>query len=84
MSVKPVSVKLNNSTSNNNNEVKQQNNLPRNQQQRMPQQNRNAGDVAFGGIPDYVIMFMDGIERGGFVASFYGAGFLRYGRAENL
>ena len=70
MSVKPVSVKLNNSTSNNNNEVNQQKNLPRNLQPRMPQQNRNAGDVAFGGVPDYVIMFMDGIERGGFVASF--------------
>lgn len=72
MSVKPVSVKLNNSTSNNNQEVKRQNNksnleLPSHNS--VPQGN-NAKDVPFGGASDFVIMFMDGIERGGFVASF--------------
>lgn len=71
MSVKPVSVKLNNSTSNNNQEVKKQNlqNLNLSQQTTLPQK-RSAKDVAFGGAADAVIMFMDGIERGGFVASF--------------
>lgn len=64
MSVKPVSVKLNNGTSNNNQEVKKQSN------QNLPQQYNNAKDVQFGGLADVVIKFMDGIERGGFVASF--------------
>lgn len=75
MSVKPVSVKLNNRTSDNNKEVRKQSqnnsNLP---QQTVPQaagqQNHNAKNVAFGNAANAVVMFMDGIERGGFVASF--------------
>ncbi len=72
MSVKPVSVKLNSSASNNNQEVKKQNSQPAN----LPQQtvasapHHNAKDVAFGNAANMVVMFMDGIERGGFVASF--------------
>ncbi|MCM1010051.1 MAG: hypothetical protein NC390_04115 [Fusobacterium sp.] len=62
MSVKPVSVKLNNRTSDNNKEVRKQ-----------PQYNlsqQNGQNVAFGNAANAVVMFMDGIERGGFVASF--------------
>lgn len=63
MSVKPVSVKLNNRTSDNNKEVKKQ---PHNSA--LSQQ--NGQNVAFGSAANAVVMFMDGIERGGFVASF--------------
>lgn len=71
MSVKPVSVKLNNSTSNNNQEVKKQKNQTLNlPQQSTLQQKRSAKDVAFGNASNLIVMFMDGIERGGFVASF--------------
>lgn len=67
MSVKPVSVKLNNRTSDNNTEVrKQQQNQQKNSN--LPQQ--NGQNVAFGNAANAVVMFMDGIERGGFVASF--------------
>ena len=62
MSVKPVSVKVNN-TSNSNGEVKKQSNGNQ-------ISSNNARNVAFNGAGDMVIMFMDGIERGGFVASF--------------
>lgn len=66
MSVKPVSVKLNNSTSNNSHEVKKQQNS-----QNLPQQQySNAKNVSFGNASNMVVMFMDSIERGGFVASF--------------
>ncbi len=65
MSVKPVSVKLNNRTSDNNKEVRKQ---PQNNSN-LPQQ--NGQNVAFGNAAaNAVVMFMDGIERGGFVASF--------------
>lgn len=63
MSVKPVSVKLNNSTSDNNKEVKKQ-------PQKYPLAQQNGQNVAFGNAANAVVMFMDGIERGGFVASF--------------
>ena len=64
MSVKPVSVKINNSASTNNNEVKKQSSSTN------ISSANNAKDLAFNGAGDMVIMFMDGIERGGFVASF--------------
>lgn len=72
MSVKPVSVKLNNSTSNNNQEVKtQKQNLPQQTATQAPAvQKRSAKDVAFGNASNLIVMFMDGIDRGGFVASF--------------
>ncbi len=72
MSVKPVSVKLNNSTSNNNQEVKtQKQNLPQQAATQLPAaQKRSAKDVAFGNASNLIVMFMDGIDRGGFVASF--------------
>lgn len=64
MSVKPVSVKVNNSTSNNNKEVKKQPEYKHNFSQ------QNGKNVSFGNASNLVVMFMDGIERGGFVASF--------------
>jgi len=76
MSVKPVSVKLNNGTSNNNQEVKTQNrqnlNLPQQAERTQVSvpQKRSAKDVAFGNASNLIVMFMDGIDRGGFVASF--------------
>lgn len=64
MSVKPVSVKLNNSTSDNSKEVKKQ-------PQKYPElAQQNGQNVSFGNAANAVVMFMDGIERGGFVASF--------------
>ena len=63
MSVKPVSVKLNNNVSNK--EAKKENH---NIKQQLPTQ--NADSVSFGNAGNFVVMFMDGIERGGFAASF--------------
>ncbi len=68
MSVRPVSVKLNSNASSNNN--KEVNNHNHQQHKNLPQQQTNAKDVAFGNAANMVVMFMDGIERGGFVASF--------------
>ncbi len=67
MSVKPVSVKVNNRTSDNNQQVKSQ---PKYRQNYTNLSGQNAKDVAFGNAANMVVMFMDGIERGGFVASF--------------
>ncbi len=66
MSVKPVSVKLNNSTSNNKEGKKDLNN---NLNRQGFAQNA-ADEVSFGNAGDIVVKFMDGIERGGFAASF--------------
>ena len=71
MSVKPVSVKLNRSPQNNENGNKSA----------IVPAKRNISEikrdnVSFGGMGNFVINFMDGIARGGFIASFLSQDFV--------
>ncbi len=64
MSVKPVSVKLNSASN------KEANKENHNQKLQLTPSQNKADSVSFGNAGNFVVMFMDGIERGGFAASF--------------
>lgn len=73
MSVKPVSVKLNSRANSTQESANQPVNIDNNAKYPAIKDSfaqNNAQNVNFGGVGDGVVMFMDGIERGGFVAGF--------------
>ena len=73
MSVKPVSVKFNRpQDKNDNGQSFPHNNYAVNND--LPALKKN--DVSFGGMENFVINFMDGIARGGFIASFLSQDFV--------
>ena len=73
MSVKPISVKLSRSAENNRNEQNKHSNIS-GVKRSLPA--TSADGVSFGGMENFVINFMDGIARGGFIASFLSQDFV--------